>query len=845
MLKSILHIAEALGHRLAHTSWAKDDHVVSTPKPATVSVGGTAYVTFEIKPYKENELGYSHWQGFLANFSSISHPIYFSLRGNKSSIRMYLHVPAQYAGYVENVFYASFPTTDVTEMETAYDIGTQGYTHVKFSPDCSFYDTSEFSKGGTYVDPFKDILTSFQAVPTEGEMVILYENTFDFHDSFWKKFKQNLKKLGGLLLGQGWWKSDAEVKDDQHAAQIKKVERDVEFALRVKVDGLTKHMHDRVLDDVLHVYDKLIYEGKLSFAKTKQPTYANMSQFINFFHIPTKANLNNSLHYTEYRKLPPPMQLPNVANSEKNNVTLLGTTDYKGKPQKFGIRKEDKFRHIYIVGKTGTGKSTFMSNMVRSDMLTNQGLAVVDPHGDLIEEVMAHIPSRRTNDVVIFDVSDTAYPVGFNVLEYEKEEEKNLVASGVVSIFKKLYWNSWGPRLEYILRNVMLSILEYPNASLLHVARMLTDKNFREDVLRNVQDPIVLKFRRSEYDKWNDNQRNEAVGPITNKIGQFLSSSIVRNIFAQPKSKINIRKIMDEGKILLINLSKGKIGEDSAAMIGSFLVTKFQIDAMSRADIDFRDRRDFYLYIDEFQNFATDSFESILSEARKYRLSLIVANQYTSQIAENVRNAIFGNVGTIVSFGLWYDDATMMSSQFKDLITPNDLLSLPKFTAYTKLMVDGVTSDPFSMKTFPLPRPEMSDEIKEKMRAQSRQRYTMEKDKLEKLLKVRSEKQFTEAEKIAEKSQVESKKEDGTTYSVSDLKIGDTYEGYVKLKYNYGIFVTYKWVEGLLHKSEIAMPANITEEQWKDLHQIGDKIRVMVKGFKEIEGVKRVVWTQK
>jgi len=285
-------------------------------------------------------------------------------------------------------------------------------------------------------------------------------------------------------------------------------------------------------------------------------------------------------------------------------------------------------------------------------MITNNGLAVLDPHGDLVEDVMAHIPSRRTNDVIIFDVSDTANPVGFNILEYHHEEQKNLIASGVVSIFKKLYENSRGPRLEYILRNVMLSIMEYPNATLMHVVRMLTDKPFREEVLSYVTDPVVTKFWRDEYDKWNDNQRNEAVGPITNKIGQFLSSPIVRNIFAQPKSKINLRDIMDEGKILLINLSKGKIGEDNASMIGSFLVSKFQIDAMSRADLDFRDRRDFYLYIDEFQNFATDSFENILSEARKYRLSLIVANQFTSQIQENVRDAIFGNVGTIVSFGL-------------------------------------------------------------------------------------------------------------------------------------------------------------------------------------------------
>ena len=280
--------------------------------------------------------------------------------------------------------------------------------------------------------------------------------------------------------------------------------------------------------------------------------------------------------------------------------------------------------------------------------------------------------------------------------------------------------------MEYVLRNVMLSILEYPNATLMHVMRMLTDKNFREEVLSHVHDPVVMKFRRDEYDKRQERQKNEAIGPIANKIGQFLSSPIVRNIFCQPKSSLHIRKIMDEGKILLINLSKGKIGEDNSAMIGSFLVSKFQIDAMSRADISYKQRKDFYLYIDEFQNFATDSFESILSEARKYRLSLIVANQYTTQIEENVRNAIFGNVGSIISFGLGYDDATMMSQQFKEIISPNDLLSLPKFTAYAKLMIDGVTSDPFSMKTFPLPEPLSSKEIRAKIRQQSRQRYAME-----------------------------------------------------------------------------------------------------------------------
>ncbi len=856
----MLKLAKSIGDKLAGVSSVVSSAKVTTPQPSkkvthddtdepiqpVTPVAG--YITFEIKPYKENELGVSHREGFLANFSSIQEPIIFSVRWNRWSIRLFMHTPAKYQGYVESVFYATFSSSDITILQNHISHDTAGHTFIKFSNECEFYDSSEFSKGGAYVDPFKDVLSIYSSIPEEAELVVQYTNKFDVKESGRKKFMGQVKKFFSYFTGKKdeKEKSKEEIKDEKHAQQIKKSGRDVLFSVSYKINNLPGQSGEQLNKNILNVFDKFLYEGSLKPVKEPAFVNANINAFVNFFHLPTKANLNTALHYTEYRKLPFPTNVPTRANSGENEITLLWYTDHKDKAVKFGIRKEDKFRHVYIVGKTGMGKSTLISNMVRSDMITNNGCAVLDPHGDLVEDVMAHLPSRRTNDVIIFDVSDTANPVGFNILEYNHPEQKNLIASGVVSIFKKLYENSWGPRLEYILRNVMLSIMEYPNATLMHVVRMLTDKPFREEVLSYVTDSVVLKFRRDEYDKWNDNQRNEAVGPITNKIGQFLSSPIVRNIFAQPKSKINLREIMDQGKILLINLSKWKIGEDNASMIGSFLVSKFQIDAMSRADMDFRDRRDFYLYIDEFQNFATDSFENILSEARKYRLSLIVANQFTSQIQENVRDAIFGNVGTIVSFGLWYDDATIMSSQFKELITPNDLLSLPKFKGYIKLMIDGVTADPFSMTTFPLPQSELSKEIKDKIKAQSRQRYSMDRDKLEKLLKVRYEKKFTAAEKIAEQAQAEAKATAGDwpAFSSDDVKIWSVYEGYVKLKYNYGIFVTVKGVEWLLHKSQIKIPANLPPEQRKDLYQIGDRISVKAQEFKEIDGVKRVVWSQ-
>ena len=636
--------------------------------------------------------------------------------------------------------------------------------------------------------------------------------------------------------------------------------------------------------------------------------------------------------------------------------------------------------------------------MIISDMRAGNGLCLLDPHGELVDDLLEYIPSNRINDVILFDVGDAEYPIGFNLLQADNEDEKNRIASGVVSTFQKLFDNSRGPRLEYILRNVVLSVIDYPNATLMHILRVLTDKEFREEVISHIKDSVLLKFWNNEFNKWQDKQREEAVGPITNKVGQFLSSRLVRNIFGQPRTKLSIRKAMDEGKIILVNLSKGKIGEDNANMIGSLLVTKIQIDAMGRADMAKNLRKPFYLYIDEFQNFATKSFATILSEARKYKLSLIVANQYTSQLDETIKDAIFGNVGTIFSFTLGYDDASVMTSQFKEMVSTNDLISLPKFTAYTRLMVDGISSDPFSMKTLPPFTSEGDIEHIEKIRNQSRQRYAMERGQLETLMNARSKKSFSVQEKIAEQARYEglglsakeaknlqdfqvqqnskwfsevrigdrsadamivdteqgnhkmirytqpqgleevatlqvqkgkvvkldektqlsffvsiwqhttltcsnkkpltiwigTKKEveqqlqeiyqkagldpertdflkfipnielleaqqkkapsqkiqkadlpqspaDQGGFTVNDIQLGKEYLGYVKLIYNYGMFITVKGVEGLLHKKQIVVPEGV---DWKKYYNIGDKIKVKAHDFKDVDGEKRVVWTQ-
>ncbi|MCC7432052.1 type IV secretory system conjugative DNA transfer family protein [Candidatus Peregrinibacteria bacterium] len=389
----------------------------------------------------------------------------------------------------------------------------------------------------------------------------------------------------------------------------------------------------------------------------------------------------------------------------------------------FGIKTLDRRRHMYIIGKTGMGKSVLLENMLYSDIQAGRGIAVVDPHGDLAESVINFVPSWRTNDVIIIDPSDREWPIAFNMLENIDPSLNTIVASGLVGIFKKIYADSWGPRLEHILRNTILSLLEYPNTTMLGIPRILQDWEFRKKVVRKIQDPLVKSFWMNEFEVMEPKNKIEAISPILNKVGQFLSSPIVRNILGQVNSKVDFRHAMDNKKIVIVNLSKGKIGEDNSSLLGSMIITKFQIDAMSRANIAEKDRVDFYLYVDEFQNFATDSFATILSEARKYKLNLTMANQYIAQMPEEVRDAVFGNVGSILSFQVGFDDAEYLSKQYGEEVLPNDLVNLNKYTAYMRLLNDGMPSKTFSLGTLPPPQFDIDPDRKEKVIRLARERY--------------------------------------------------------------------------------------------------------------------------
>src|SRR3989344_977078 len=410
-----------------------------------------------------------------------------------------------------------------------------------------------------------------------------------------------------------------------------------------------------------------------------------------------------------------------------NDITFLAKTNFRKKDQVFGVKRKDRRQHTDVVGKTGVGKTAFLKNMALQDIQNGEGLAIIDPHGEFVEEVLDSIPTHRMNDVVYFNPADMDHPVSFNIMDSPDPRYKHLIASGLIGIFTKIWANVWSARMEYILSNTILALLDTPGTTLLGIPRMLVDRDYRQKIINNLTDPVVKSFWINEYEEWEPRYRNEAIAPVQNKVGQFLNVSLIRNIVGQGKNTIDIDEIMNSGKILLVNVSKGRIGEDNSAILGAMIITKIQLSAMERVRIPEEDRKDFYLYVDEFQNFATDSFVNILSEARKYRLNLIIAHQYIGQLVTDastaVRDAVFGNVGTMVSFRVGAADAEDLELEFTPEFLQNDLINLPNYNIYIKLMIDGITSRPFSAKTLAPAAVDRELQKREEIIAISRKNY--------------------------------------------------------------------------------------------------------------------------
>ena len=419
-------------------------------------------------------------------------------------------------------------------------------------------------------------------------------------------------------------------------------------------------------------------------------------------------------------------------------INFFGETTFRNTRKKFGIKADDRRRHMYIVGKTGMGKTALLENMAIQDIENGRGIGFVDPHGEASENLLDFVPKERIKDVIYFNPSDLNYPIAFNIMEKVEAEKRHLVAGGLMGVFKKIWPDVWSARMEYILNNCILALLESPGSTLLGINRMLADPDYRKKIVDNVMDPVVKAFWVQEFARYTQRYEIEATAAIQNKVGQFISAPLIRNIIGQAESSINIREVMDKGKILILNLSKGKIGEDASRLLGALLITRLQLAAMSRVDMPEDERKDFYLYVDEFQNFATESFVSILSEARKYRLALILAHQYIAQMEETVRDAVFGNVGTLTSFRVGAEDAEFLEKEFLPEFNASDLVNLTKYNIYLKLMIDGVAARPFSAETlFPKAKPKESN--KQEIIEFSQGRYGTSREIVEKKIALWSE----------------------------------------------------------------------------------------------------------
>jgi len=571
-------------------------------------------------------------------------------------------------------------------------------------------------------------------------------------------------KLIGLLIPR--WEEDKVEKEDgeKEEATEDKVEINTKFldklssewynttvnVICASEDNVESRSSIREIFSTLSVFDNF-WQNKLRLQSLSRSAidihHAKMREVIGrdilstselawLVHLPTNYVKTPFINWVSSRAFEPPSNLPIIDPdlgddiTPETNLTPIGKTNFRGTEMSFGMAPDDRRRHMYIIGKTGMGKSVLLENMIMDDINKGRGVAVIDPHGDLAEGIIGLIPKNRTNQTIIFDPSDTEWPIAFNMLDGVSTEQRPFIASGLVGIFKRIFGDSWGPRLEHTLRNTIMALMEYPNTTLISIPLMLTSEVYRSKVVRKITDPVVKKFWTHEFGKLTPQQRNETAGPILNKVGQFLSSPILRNVLGQPKNSFSMRWAMDNKKIIVINLSKWKIGEDASSLLGAMMVTKFQLDAMSRADILEKDRQDFYLYVDEFQNFATDSFSTILSEARKYKLNLVMANQFIDQMTEEVRGAVFWNVWSLVSFQVGHHDSKILSEAFAGDITEEDLMNQKKYTIYLKQLIDGMPSPIFSAGTFPPheSHPEEFKERYEKILQVSRERYCKKRD---------------------------------------------------------------------------------------------------------------------
>ena len=707
--------------------------------------------------------------GLLKLDSSIQEHLSFEMVSDKGGIKFYVALPEALVSFVESQIYSQYPDSQIRKVDdySIVPLLSEKNLHIKstyltltkpeYFPIKTFIDFE--------VDPLSAITGSLTDVTKDVSSVWMQILIRPIADTWQAEgyaqvdmMREGLKPISltgkdvvhgivGELMGTlsnlpgHAFNPVGKAEEAVHAAkvapggvkltagqeiQIKAIEEKLtklgfSTCIRIVVMGVQEDLVDNRMRGVLASFKQFStanlnsFEGVNSVDDSTEllKTYENRSfsdvhasvlnteELASIYHLPSSSVETPTINWVYAKTSEPPSDLPTAGE----DITIIGETSFRENKVSFGIKQEDRRRHIYAIGKTGVGKSTLFRNMAVQDIYAGRGVAFLDPHGEEIDFLLSIIPEERLKDVVLFDPSDQGMPVALNPLECPDYTQKNLMASGIVEVFKKQFGFSWGPRLEYLLNYAVLTLIEVPGTTLLGVTRLLADTNYQKYIVHQINDPIIRDFWENEYKEKKGNQRfiSEALDPIQNKVGRFLASPTIRNILGQRNSTIKLDKIMDNGKILLVNLAKGKIGEDNANLLGAMIVSRLSFMAMQRVKMREEDRKDFYLYVDEFQNFASDSFANILSEARKYRLNLNITHQYTAQLPEEMQDAVFGNVGTTISFALGAPDAKILSPEYEPYFDANDLITLERHNMYIKMMVNGMTSKPFSAKTYASP----------------------------------------------------------------------------------------------------------------------------------------------
>lgn len=658
------------------------------------------------------------------SFLHLQPHISFEIVGMPQDIRFYICVPNKLKDFVEKQINGAYPDAEIKTVEEKSSI-REGYTvgneYNIFSKEGKVAFASLRLKKSDYmpIKVYKDLatdplssITSVLAKMTEGEGAAI-QILISPAEGKWKKFgRGHLSKVKKAEANPETAKYSADPKELE-SIENKIGKSGFDTVIRVVVSSSTKEAADAHLGNIVNAFNQ--FSGANSFTKNKlrlkgmfmadfiyrylpmrkgQTSVLSSEELATIFHLPNKSVATPHIFWVSSKRAPAPSQIP-------DHGLFLGKSTYRGLSKPVYIDIDDRRRHMYIIGKTGTGKSEFLKAMIMQDINNGEGLAVIDPHGDLIDDILQLIPSKRAEDVILFDPSDTTRPMGFNMLEAATEEQKHYVVTSIIGLMYKLFdpnkTGIIGPRFEHAIRNAMLTVMYDPGATFIEVVRVLTDANFVQELLPKVEDPIIRRYWTDQIAQTSDFHKSEVLDYIVSKFGRFVTNKMIRNIIGQSYSSFNFRQVMDEKKILLVNLSKGKIGEENSNFLGLILVPKILIAAMSRQDVPQDQRKDFFLYVDEFQNFATPDFAQILSEARKYRLNLIVANQFVGQMDEEVKNAIFGNVGTVASFRVGVTDANYLQHEFQPTFTEADLINIDRFNTYIKTIVGGEPVPPFSM----------------------------------------------------------------------------------------------------------------------------------------------------